>query len=165
MQNEDQKHNAAPRASAGGVVVNSEGKIALVQQHGNSWSFPKGGIEAGESELEAARREVFEETGLRDLELLQKELLGSYERYSLGLDGKTENPDWGLRKRTLFLFGAHETDFRAEAHDEEITDMRWVTFDEALELLTHPKDREFLASVRERIEAASGGGVSRERVE
>lgn len=139
-----------PRPSAGGIVVNPEGKIALVEQHGNSWSFPKGGIEAGESELEAATREIFEETGLQDIELVEE--LGNYERYSLGLDGKSENKDWGLRRRTLFLFKTPQTEFRLNPHDEEVTDMRWVTLDEAAELLSHPKDKEFLEFVRKRIE-------------
>lgn len=139
-----------PRESAGGIIVGSDGRIALVQQHNNSWSFPKGGLEAGESELEAARREIFEETGLQGLQLVGE--LGSYERYSIALDGKSENPDWGLRRRTFFLFTTTETEFRADAHDEEITDVRWVSVDEALALLSHPKDREFLESVREKIE-------------
>ena len=146
-----------PRASAGGIIVNSEGKIALVEQHGNSWSFPKGGIEAGESALDAARREIFEETGLTDLEYTGE--LGTYARYSLGQDGKTESPDWGLRPRTLFLFTTSGSAFRGEPHDEEITDMRWVRVDEALALLSHPKDREFLESVRGKIE-----GVRMEQV-
>ena len=140
-----------PRESAGGVVLNSEGKMLLVEQHGNSWSFPKGGIEEGEDTLSAAKREIFEETGLSDLELLDE--LGSYERYSIGLDGKSEQTDWGKRKRTIFLFKArvHQTE---GPKDEEITAMRWVTFDEALELLSHPKDKAFLQSARDRVEAA-----------
>lgn len=141
-----------PRESAGGIILNSEGKLALVEQHGNSWSFPKGGVEAGEDTLAAAKREIFEETGLSDLELLGE--LGSYERYSIGRDCKSENTDWGIRKRTLFLFRTAGKDFRAEPHDEEITQVRWVSVDEAFALLTHPKDKVFLDSVREKIEAA-----------
>ena len=126
--------------------------MALVEQHGNSWSFPKGGIEAGEDELAAAKREIFEETGLDDL--VPIEALGTYERYSLGLDGKSENRGWGLRPRTLFLFKTTESDFRVVPHDEEITKVAWVSIDEALQLLSHPKDKEFLQSVRGRVEAA-----------
>ena len=154
---EDTKHTTAPRASAGGVVLNSEGKMLLVRQHQNSWSFPKGGVEAGESDLEAARREIFEETGLRDIKLLLADALGSYERYSIGPDGIGEQLQWGLRRRTLFLFRAKEEkllsgpELYTHTHGE-VTDARWVSIDEALELLTHPKDREFLTSVRSRIE-------------
>lgn len=141
-----------PRESAGGIIVNPEGRIALVEQHGNSWSFPKGGVEAGEDLLSAAKREIFEETGLQDLELAGN--LGSYERYSISRDGKSENQDWGKRRRTLFLFTSAQQDFGIGPHDEEITAARWVTVDEALGLLTHPKDKEFLLSVRNAIEKA-----------
>src|SRR4051812_33866123 len=91
-----------PRESAGGVVVNSKGQVALVEQHGNSWSFPKGGVEPGEDYRAAAMREIFEETGLRDITFVRE--LGSYERYSLGPDGKSEATELGLRKRVFFLF-------------------------------------------------------------
>lgn len=134
-------------------MLNGEGKMLLVFQHSNTWSFPKGGVESGESELEAAKREIGEETGITDLTLVKE--LGSYERYSIGKDGISEQKDWGLRKRTIFLFATSQTNLDGR-HDPtgEITDARWVTIDEAIDLLTHPKDKEFLASVRERVENA-----------
>lgn len=53
--------------SAGGVVINSKGKILLRQptnfHAGYHWTFPKGGIDAKENEIAAAQREVWEETG------------------------------------------------------------------------------------------------------
>ena len=53
--------------SAGGVVLNNKGEILIVNQHGNSWSLPKGHIEEGEEILEAAKRETYEESGIRNL--------------------------------------------------------------------------------------------------
>ena len=138
-----------PRASAGGIVMGPEGKIVLVEQHGNSWSFPKGGVEVGESELDAARREIFEETGIDELEL-QREL-GSYERYSLDKDGTGEKVEDGLRRRTMFFFSTAQTQFQPHDSTGEITAVRWVTLEEAFALLTHPKDREFLESIRDSI--------------
>ncbi len=38
--------------------------------------------------------------------------------------------------------------------DKEVTEARFVTIDEALTMLTHPKDAEFLRSVRSKIEEA-----------
>ncbi len=141
-----------PRASAGGIIVGPAGKVVLVEQHANSWSFPKGGIEVGESELEAAVREIFEETGLQDITLVG--LLGSYERYSIGPGGKEEVIAWGLRPRTFFLFTTTVSEAAFHPTDEEVTNIGYFTLDEALGRLTHPKDKEFLASVRERVERA-----------
>ncbi len=139
-----------PRASAGGIIVGPKGKIVLVEQHGNSWSFPKGGIEEGETELQAAKREIFEESGLRDLTLVSE--LGSYERYSIGPGGHEEAVAWGLRRRTLFLFQTNVTEEELHPHDSEVTKIGYFTIDEAKERLTHIKDKEFLLSVRNRVE-------------
>jgi 8-oxo-dGTP pyrophosphatase MutT (NUDIX family) len=137
-----------PRASAGGIVVGKDGRMVLVEQGGNSWSFPKGGIDAGETALAAATREIHEECGITDLTLLAE--LGSYERYSIARDGISEDIENGLRPRTIFLFSTPQSELSADGI--EITEARWVTLDEALQLLTHPKDKEFLASVRSIIE-------------
>lgn len=130
------------RASAGGVVVGRDGKLVLVEQHGNTWSLPKGGIEAGETPLQAAVREIKEETGLVDLVYIQE--LGTYERYSIGKDGVSELEELGLRPRTFFLFTTGAQTLVPQ--DGEVTNARWVTYTEALSLLTHPKDKDFLKS-------------------
>lgn len=128
-----------------------EGKLALVCQHGNSWSFPKGGVEEGESPFDAAKREIAEETGVT--ELTYRGELGSYERYSIAPDGKGEAEELGMRMRTFFLFTTSQTTLAGHDPHGEITEARWATIDEALKLLTHPKDAEFLASVRSKVEA------------
>jgi 8-oxo-dGTP pyrophosphatase MutT (NUDIX family) len=44
---------------AGGVVLNKAGKVLVVAQRHGTWSLPKGGIEEGETELDAATREMY----------------------------------------------------------------------------------------------------------
>lgn len=136
------------RVSAGGVILGPEGKLVLVEQHGNSWSFPKGGVEEGESFFDAARREIEEETGLKDLTLVQE--LGSYKRKSIAPGGVGETDEWGVSKRVFFLFTTDEHEFHLK--DKEVTQAKWVTLDEALQLLSHPKDKEFLIQSRATIE-------------
>ena len=63
--------------SAGGVVLNGSGQVLVVNQRGNSWSLPKGHIDPGEDALTAARREIYEESGVSELDLVKE--LGSYE--------------------------------------------------------------------------------------
>ena len=53
--------------SAGGIVVNPRGEIVIVQQKSGNYSLPKGYVERGESPLQAAIREIVEETGIDDL--------------------------------------------------------------------------------------------------
>lgn len=49
--------------AAGGIVRNAEGQILMIFRRG-VWDFPKGKVESGESDMEAAVREVLEETGV-----------------------------------------------------------------------------------------------------
>jgi 8-oxo-dGTP pyrophosphatase MutT (NUDIX family) len=138
-----------PRDTGGGVVLGLDGKMVLVNQGSDVWSFPKGGIEKGESAYDAAKREVSEECGITDLTLVCE--LGSYKRRRIGKGGVGEDMNHPETTRTIFLFTTEEQ--KLTAQDGEIVAVRWVTIDEALELLTHPKDKEFLASVRDKIVA------------
>lgn len=76
--------NPRERTSAGGVVARLEDNqvvVALVREEAMPlYVLPKGGVEAGEALEETARREIAEEAGLTDLQLLMK--LGARERYS-----------------------------------------------------------------------------------
>ena len=49
--------------AAGGIVRTAEGQILMIFRRG-VWDFPKGKVESGEGDMEAAVREVLEETGV-----------------------------------------------------------------------------------------------------
>ncbi len=129
------------RNDAGGVVLNPKGEMALVLQGNGMWSLPKGGIMEGENRIDAARREIMEETGLTDLAHVGT--LGSYTRYSID-DTGAENKK-SLKRITVVLFTTTETDLHPA--DPRIREARWVKPAEAVELLSVPKDKEFLASI------------------
>ncbi|KQT33098.1 NUDIX hydrolase [Chryseobacterium sp. Leaf405] len=56
--------------AAGGLVNNPDGEILFIKRLGK-WDLPKGKMEKGESREESAVREIEEETGLKDVELIQ----------------------------------------------------------------------------------------------
>jgi len=56
--------------AAGGLVNNPDGEILFIKRLGK-WDLPKGKMEKGESREESAVREIEEETGLKDVELVQ----------------------------------------------------------------------------------------------
>src|SRR5229473_1764344 len=105
--------------SAGGVFTNSEGKVLVVSQRGTSWSLPKGHIDRGESALVAAKREIYEESGIRDLELIRE--LGTYERHRIGVDGGDDRSE--LKVITMFLFRTSEKSLRPV--DPDNPEARW----------------------------------------
>ena len=65
----------ARQLSCGTLVINGEGKLLLCHVTGTaSWDIPKGLQDPGETPLQAARRELFEETGLSFDEALFQEI-------------------------------------------------------------------------------------------
>jgi ADP-ribose pyrophosphatase YjhB (NUDIX family) len=123
--------------SAGGVVINSEGEVLVVSQHGTSWSLPKGHIDPGENALAAAKREIYEESGIRGLEFVRE--LGTYERHKIGVDGGDDRSE--LKVITMFLFRTSEKSLRPV--DPDNPEARWVEKSKVALLLTHEKDKEF----------------------
>ena len=120
-------------AAAGGVLIRDgdEGReIAVIHRPKYmDWSLPKGKLEEGEGWLEAALREVEEETGYRC------EASVELPRVSY-LDRK------GRRKLVRYwLMWPIEGEF--EAHGE-VDELRWVGREDAEELLTYPHDRELV---------------------
>ena len=140
------RQSAIHTESAGGVVLDARGRVLMVSQHGTSWSLPKGHIEAGEDALAAARREIYEESGVNQLELVGE--LGSYRRHRIGRDGGEDGSE--LKKIHLFLFRTTQTELAPL--DADNPEARWVEPRRVAEMLTHPKDRDYFLSVVEKVE-------------
>lgn len=128
--------------SAGGVVVNPQGNVLVVNQDGVSWSLPKGHIDPDETARQAAEREIKEESGVTDLHFVDE--LGSYERYKIGKNGIGEDKS-SPKHITIFLLTTNQTSLAPE--DPRHPEARWVAPEAVAELLTHPKDRAFYESI------------------
>lgn len=99
------------------------------------WAFPKGHLEEKETELEAATREVSEETGLKDLKFIPE--FKEKEKYFFREKGKS------IHKEVSF--------FLAQSFSLEVTlsiehsDFVWLPFKEALERITFKSGKNILA--------------------
>jgi 8-oxo-dGTP pyrophosphatase MutT (NUDIX family) len=130
----------APREfSAGGVVVRGEETVVIVPTRraadgSRVLALPKGHVDPGETPVQAAQREVREETGVLASPVCE---LGE-TRYWYRRDGRTIN-----KRVVFFLFTYVEGDI-AE-HDDEVEDVRWVTLAEAQRKLSHSAEREIVA--------------------
>ena len=131
--------------TAGGVVLNQEGLVLVVSQNGNSWSLPKGHIDSGEDKLQAAKREIYEESGISELELIKE--LDSYERYKIGLDGGEDKSEL----KTIFMFLFKTTQEELKPIDPANPEAVWVKKEKVAELLTHKKDKEFFLTIMDEI--------------
>lgn len=116
--------------SAGAIIyrkIEDECKFLLVQSLWHkTWGFPKGHLENDETNLQAAHREVFEETGLRPNFLTKFETSLVYPVES-GQD----------KTVTLFLAKMDESQ-KPSWQPEEIVAGRWVDFSAAAGMLSRP---------------------------
>ena len=133
--------NVALAQSAGGIVLNSKRKILVVNQNHDSWSLPKGHIDPGETPLEAAKREIYEESGIKKLKYIKD--LGFFERYKIGLDGQDDKSE--LKRIHLFLFTT--TEMKLSPIDPMNPEARWGSLKEVYDILTHRKDKDYMLSV------------------
>jgi len=117
------------KRAAGAVVFRrtDRGVRLLLLRAFKNWDFPKGLIEPGESELDAARRECAEETGLADLDFP----FGDAHQDTLAYAGG--------KVARYFLAETEAVEIRLPVSPElgrpEHHEWRWVSFDEAEELL------------------------------
>jgi len=84
--------------AAGGVVRNDFGQTLMIYRLGR-WDFPKGKIEQGEGVEAAALREVAEETGLADVEIVSS-LPTTYHIYMLNGRKILKQTYWFLMRPT-----------------------------------------------------------------
>jgi 8-oxo-dGTP pyrophosphatase MutT (NUDIX family) len=145
--------------SSGAVVVSTGGcepRVLLLEQvratGERQWVAPKGTIEAGETPLAAAVREVSEEAGLTGLHVAGH--LGSQEYAYISHAGHrvAKTVDW-----YLFLSDHEDAVPRAA---EGFVAVRWLPLAEAAAAFTHPEFRPFIERARRLLDEAgsSGGG-------
>ena len=129
--------------SCGALVYRLEGEklmlLLLRHRHGGHWSFPKGHMEGKETEVETALREIREETGL-DV-LLQTQFRHTVEYY----------PKPGVKKLVVYFLGLAAPDACPVRQEEEISELKWVEYDEAYRSVSFKNDRELLDKAKEQL--------------
>lgn len=121
--------------AGGGVVLNDEGQLLMIQRRG-MWDLPKGKWDEGESIEECAQREVQEETGLKEVNRT-KLLTQTYHTYRQ--EGKAM-----LKTTWWFLMKAPGQQALVPQAEEDITSIAWVSMEDLA-----PKAAQSYASIRQ----------------
>ena len=138
MSSRQQARARAREFSAGGVVVRGDQVVVIVPTRraadgSRVLALPKGHLDPGETPVEAATREVREETGVLGSPVRE---LGE-TRYWYRRGGRTIP-----KTVAFFLFTYVEGD--TEDHDDEVEEVRWIDLEEAASTLSHTAEREMV---------------------
>jgi putative (di)nucleoside polyphosphate hydrolase len=128
------------RSGVGIVVLNKQNKVFVARRIDNPknfWQMPQGGVDEGENFLNAAYRELEEETSIRKVELIQ-ELEGTitYELPDrlLGIIWKGK---YRGQKQKWFLmrFNGEDNEINIKTKNPEFLDWKWIEIDQLTEVV------------------------------
>ena len=128
---------ATSAVRAAGCVVwrhsDTEAEVLLIHRpRWSDWSFPKGKLDPGETQIAAALREVEEETGLR---------------VRLGPRLPDQHYEVEGRPKVVAYWAAqpvNSTDISGNRRTDEVDDLRWTRLTTAQDQLSYPRDRHLL---------------------
>ena len=86
--------------AAGGLVERTDNKLLFIYRN-NKWDLPKGGVEKKELIIEAAQREVKEETGVLDL-IVQRQLSETFHIFKKGKRYRLKKTYW-FKMKTSYM--------------------------------------------------------------
>ena len=135
------KLNELPlRSGVGIIVLNKQNKVFVgrrIDNPKNFWQMPQGGVDEGENFLNAAYRELEEETSIKKVNLIQ-ELEGTitYELPDrlLGIIWKGK---YRGQKQKWFLmrFNGEDNEINIKTKNPEFLDWKWIEIDQLTEVV------------------------------
>ena len=132
------------RIGVGIILLNNENNVFVgkrIDNPKNSWQMPQGGVDQNENFLQAAKRELEEETGIKSVKLI-KELEGWFE-YDLpeNLLGKLWKGKYRGQKQKWFVMkflGKHD-EINVNTKNPEFMDWKWIELSKLSDIAVHFK--------------------------
>ncbi len=116
----------------------SQPLFLLVKHNKGHWAFPKGHIEKGESPIQTAKRELFEEVAIeaRDINIIEG--ITFTENYSFTKDNQK------IGKTNGYFIGITDNMMEVKILKKEISEYKWAEYETALQTITFDKSKEIL---------------------
>ena len=119
------------RTGVGIVLLNNENKIFVgrrIDNPANSWQMPQGGVDKNENFLQAAKRELQEETSIKTVSVIKE--LSEWLSYDLpeSLLGKLWKGKYRGQKQKWFImrFMGDYKEIDVKTKDPEFSDWKWI---------------------------------------
>lgn len=140
------KFHTVEQVSAGGAAFRiNDGKVELAIVAVNPsrrWQLPKGLVDDGESDEQAALREVREEAGI-ECEIIEK--IETIEYWYFG----NEKGERVRYHKFVHFFLMKYVSGDTKDHDHEVAEVKWVSPDEAFEMLAFDGEKEIIKKASE----------------
>ena len=114
--------------------------LLIYSKRNNEWGFPKGHMESNETELETAKREIKEETGITDLIFVNN--FRCCDIYKIkGTLSTTKNRI--INKKVIYYLANTREDFKGSV-DDEIGQHKWLKCKDCIKYLKYEKQKELI---------------------
>ena len=137
------------RIGVGAIILNNENKVFVGKRKDNpidKWQMPQGGLEVGEDFITAFKRELFEETSIKNIKIL-KEIEGMFE-YELpkNLVGIVWKGKFRGQKQKWFIakFLGDESEINLKTEHPEFIDWKWISIEQLPEVIVDFKKNLYL---------------------
>jgi len=141
------KQNELPlRLGVGIIVLNKENKVFVGKRRDNpinKWQMPQGGVDRGESLVNAMKRELKEETSIRNIEILKE--LEEWTEYGLPdyLLGKIWSGKYRGQKQKWFIvrFLGRDEEINLKTTHPEFIEWQWLDIENLPSVIVHFKKK------------------------
>jgi len=153
VKGEVDRNKLGYRQSTSAVIINKKNRILMVQKVGwreNEWDIPGGGVDAKETASEAIMRELKEELGCSDFEILKiSQKIDCYEwSDELILHKQSEGKAvFRGQERKQFLVRLLSESSKIKVQAEEIRKLKWIYPEEVSAYCVFPGQLEKLKSI------------------
>ena len=142
------------RIGVGIIILNNKNQVFVGKRKdnpGNNWQMPQGGIDKGEDFISAMKRELMEETSIKNIKIL-KELEHLYQ-YDLpkNLVGIIWKGKFRGQKQKWFItrFLGKDTEINLKTKHPEFIEWKWIEPEKLPEVIVYFKKEIYLSLVKE----------------
>ena len=148
------EQNLPMRSGVGIIILNNNNQVFVGKRKdnpANNWQMPQGGVDKGESFIDAMKRELFEETGIKKIKIL-KELEKIYQ-YELpeNLVGIIWKGKYRGQKQKWFItrFLGNDDEININTKHPEFIDWKWIEPKKLPEVIVNFKKKLYIDLLKE----------------
>ena len=140
----NEKKELPLRLGVGAIVLNNKNRVFVGKRKDNpvdKWQMPQGGVNEGEKLIDAMRRELQEETGIKNIKILKE--IDGWSQYELpeNLLGKIWEGKYRGQKQKWFImkFLGKQEEINIKTKNPEFLDWKWIEINQITEVVVNFK--------------------------